>query len=63
MPRKRVKVELTQKEAEELYLVALNGYDDGDFYGTGYGGKREENAFMRAIDKMIDALEKVRTKK
>lgn len=67
---KKIKIELTQKEAEELRAVAGNGYGDGDYYGlndgagpggNGYGGKRENNAFIRAYEKLSKALGVVHT--
>lgn len=54
---KKVKVELTKKEAEEVLGLMGNGYGNGDYYdGAGYGGKREEAAAQRAYKKIADAM-------
>lgn len=56
---KKVKLELTEAEARELFHVALNGWADGDYYedGTaGRGSKTQMNSFLRAYKKLIDAL-------
>lgn len=59
-----IKINLTEKEADELLNVARNGYADGDFYnineatgkGQGYGDKSERDAFLRAFKKIAEKL-------
>ena len=67
---KKIKIEFTEKEANEILSVAGNGYGDGDFYGIsednssgqGYGGKREQDAFFRAYEKIAIALNRKDTR-
>lgn len=56
---KTVKLELTPKEAEELYCVLKNGYGDGDYYGLNNlerfrmpGWKRDLAAYLRGVEKL-----------
>lgn len=61
MSKKNVKLELTILQAEELMAVAGNGYGDGDYYGNGKegrGGKRQQNAFLAAYTKLVQATHK-----
>lgn len=55
----KVKIELTIKEAEEFWLVAGNGYGDGDFF-RGNGTGHEHNSYIRAEVKVADAIHKAR---
>lgn len=53
MKKKRIVLELTPKEAGELFMVALNGYGDGDYYDW---QRRNEKYFVSAFDKLADAM-------
>lgn len=50
----KIKFELTKKQAEELLLVAGNGYGDGDFYGEngqiGFSPKKNAKYFIAAYE-------------
>lgn len=58
----KIKVELTEKEANELLFVAGNGYGDGDFYGLngqdGFSPKKDAKFYYRAVEKITKALNK-----
>jgi hypothetical protein len=56
MDRHHVILRLTPLEARELWQVAINGYADGDYYQPGYGGKRKENAYLAAHEKLAKAI-------
>ncbi|HEV8513905.1 MAG TPA: hypothetical protein VGQ59_11540 [Cyclobacteriaceae bacterium] len=58
--KRKVKVELTILEANELRLVANNGWADGDYYENGRAGRgtcRQMNAFVRAYEKLTAAIQ------
>lgn len=59
-----ITVRLTMEQAQELLYAADNGYGDGDFYQANQGdeypqdaqNKREEKLFLRARQKVLDAM-------
>jgi hypothetical protein len=54
--KQHVIVRLTPLEARELWLVAINGYADGDYYTLGRGGGRAQNAYLAAHEKLARAI-------
>jgi hypothetical protein len=51
---KKVRIELTQLEAESLYSVADNGWGDGDF-AEWLDNRHHSDACLRAMEKLRDA--------
>lgn len=55
---KIAKVKLSKFEVETLIFTAGDGYSDGELFtdadgkDTGYGGKKADSAYARAVDKL-----------
>lgn len=57
----KVVIVLTEKEAEELFMVANSGFGNGDYYDARSGNNKA--AFKRAFQKLYEARFKVTMKK